>query len=46
MTWISTPLRIDIKGNQSKEEENEHSLKNKRGWNRLRCQTRIETNSN
>ena len=45
-TWKSTPLRIDIKGNQSKEEEKEHSLENKRGWNILGCQTRIVTNSN
>ena len=45
-TWKSTPLRIDIKGNQSKEDKNEHSLETKRGWNRLGCQARIETNSN
>ena len=41
-----TPLWIDIKGNQSKEEENKHILENKRGWNILECQTQIETNSN
>ena len=39
-------LRTDIKENQSKKEEKEHSLETKRGWSRLGYQTRVETNLN